>query len=319
MKSRLLILLFLFVGFPLWAQDDEFRVPDSLIAALEQNPKPDMNRVDALANVIDYCNKNRQYQKAQPYIDDLTQISEKLNNGYVKALSHFYAGTLLFNINEYKDALTHLNKGLTLVASLSENERTLTLYARLLNSLGALYGSKSMYFEGYECLSKGLEISKKINNSLLISMLEVNTANVLIQIGRYDEALVLCKKNLTRGTDFQTYRHIGFTVLADVYRHKSFYDSAIVYFDSAFITSATRYDESRCLANRAFLYCDMRDYDNAEHTLKNILDNYKTELVKDVEILTMNRYGFIIGMNPESDSAMIYIDSAISKAKEYNF
>ena len=80
MKSRLLILLFLFVGFPLWAQDDEFRVPDSLIAALEQNPKPDMNRVDALANVIDYCNKNRQYQKAQPYIDDLTQISEKLNN-----------------------------------------------------------------------------------------------------------------------------------------------------------------------------------------------------------------------------------------------
>lgn len=319
MKRPLLILILILASVSGWAQENEFRVPDSLIVEMNRNSKPDMNRVEALANIIDYCNKNRQYQKAQPYIDDLTQISEKIDNEYVIALSYFYKGTLLLNLNEFKDALTYLNKGLIVVSSLPENEKTLTIHARLLNSLGALYNDIRMNAEGYECLSKGLKISEKINDSYLISMLEINTANILNQIGRHDEAIDLCKKNLMSGTDFKTYKHIGFSILADSYKQKYSYDTALIYFDSAFITSATRYDESRCLANRAFLYYDMGDYKNAERALKNILVNYKNELFKDAQILTMNFYGFIIGMNSKSDSALIYIDSAISKAKEYNF
>lgn len=322
MKSLLrsiLFFLFTLLGLPLWAQDDEFRVPDSLVAALEQNPKPDMNRVDVLANIIDYYNKNRQYQKAQPYIDDLAHVADKMNNDYVKAQSYFYQGTILLNRNEFKEALTHLNKGMTLVASLPENERTLTLHTRFLNSLGALYNDMRMYSEGYDCLSRGLELCKNSDNLYLTSMLEINTANTLNQMGRYNEAIDLCKKNLLRGTDFITYKHIVFSILADSYERMSSYDTALIYFDSTFNTSASRYDESRCLTNKAILYYDMGDNDNAKHVLKNILDNYKNELFKDVQILTMNRYGYIIGMDSKSDSAMKYIDSAISKAKEYNF
>lgn len=319
MKRTVIILLLLLAGLPLWAQDDEFRVPDSLMAALEQNPKPDMNRAEALANIIDYSNKNRQHQKAQPYINELAQIADKLNNDYVKAQSFFYQGTILLNRNEYKEALTHLNKGLTLVASLPENERTLTLHARLLNSRGTLYSDIRMNAEGYECFSKGLKISENINDPYLTSMLEINTANILNQIERFDEAIDLCRKNLMRSNDSNTYKHIVFSILAESYKHKSSCDTALMYFDSAFITSATHYDESRCLANRAFLYYDMGDFGSAKHVLKNILDNYKNELFKDAQILTMNCYGYIIGMDSQSDSAMIYIDSAISKAKEYNF
>ena len=84
MKKPLLILIFLLAGVSGLAQEENgFRVPDSLIVEMNRNSKPDMNRVEALANIIDYCNKNRQYQKAQPYIDDLTQISEKFDNEYV--------------------------------------------------------------------------------------------------------------------------------------------------------------------------------------------------------------------------------------------
>lgn len=322
MKSLLrsiLFLLFTLFGLPLWAQDDEFRVPDSLLVALEQNTKPDMKRAEALANIIDYCNKNRQYQKAQPYIDDLTQISEKLNNDYVKAQSYFYQGTLLLDRNEFKESLAFLTKGLLIVSFLPEDVINLKLQAKLFNSLGALYGIKNMNFEGYECLSKGLEICKKIDDNYLTSMLEINSANILNQIGRYDDAIDLCNNYLMNGVVLATNKHIVYSILANSYGWNFSYDTALKYYDSAFITSVTRYDESRCLNNKAVLYFDQGNYENAKNTFRFILDNYRHELYNNTEITTMSYYGYLTGLKTKSDSAIRYIDSAIVKSQEFEF
>ena len=64
--KRLLLIIILMAGGWCWSQETDFTVPDSLLVALEQNPKTDMKRVEALSNIIDYCNKNCQYQMAQP-------------------------------------------------------------------------------------------------------------------------------------------------------------------------------------------------------------------------------------------------------------
>lgn len=320
MKKLLLILMLLLAGVLCLAQEkNEFRVPDSLIVEMNRNSKPDMNRVEALANIIDYCNKNRQYQKAQPYIDDLTQISEKLDNEYVKALSDFYQGTISLNKNDYKEALLYLDKGLNTVSFLPENEKTIRLHARLLNSFGALYCDMRMYAEGFACFSKGLEFCKNINDAYLTSLLEINTANILNQMGRHEETIELCKKNLAHTTDLAISKHIIYLILAESYRQKSPYDITLKYYDSAFSTSATRHDESRCLTNKALLYYNIEDYENSRQTFRFVLDNYRDEMFKDAEILAMGYYGFVLGLESKSDSAMNYIDSAIIKAREYNF
>lgn len=318
MKTILFILLSIFTAFSTMAQKKDFRIPDSLFIKLNENPQQDLDRIEALVEIIDYCNENRQFIKASPYIDEINQISKIIEDDYAKALVYYYKGTQLLHINDYNNALTYLNKGLSFVSSLPQDKKILQIHARIFNSLGALFCDIRMFNEGYEYLLKGLKICEKINDQYLISMIETNMANPLNQIGRYDEAIDLCKKNLNRGVGLTANKHLIYSIISQNYKGKASYDIALKYIDSAFMESVTRYDESCSLTDKAMLYIRKGDYQDAIKTYKYVMENYRKELVKDVEILTLCNYGYLIGLDSMSSIAIRYIDSAILKAKEFN-
>lgn len=318
MKTILFILLSIFTAFSTMAQKKDFRIPDSLFIKLNENPQQDLDRIEALVEIIDYCNENRQFIKASPYIDEINQISKIIEDDYAKALVYYYKGTQLLHINDYNNALTYLNKGLSFVSSLPQDKKILQIHARIFNSLGALFCDIRMFNEGYEYLLKGLKICEKINDQYLISMIETNMANPLNQIGRYDEAIDLCKKNLNRGVGLTANKHLIYSIISQNYKGKASYDIALKYIDSAFMESVTRYDESCSLTDKAMLYIRKGDYQDAIKTYKYVMENYRKELVKDVEILTLCNYGYLIGLDSMSSFAIRYIDSAILKAKEFN-
>ena len=57
MKRLLLIIIILLIGISGWAQDDEFRMPDSLVTKLKEFRKADENRVKALDDCIMFCHE----------------------------------------------------------------------------------------------------------------------------------------------------------------------------------------------------------------------------------------------------------------------
>ena len=300
------------------AQSDEFHIPDSLIWALKENTQQDLKRVGILTDIIEHCNTSREYEQAKPYIDELDRISRKIDNEYLKAIVCFYKGRLMISTNEHNEALTYLNKGLSHASSITQDEKALELQTKILHLIGASFCDIHMYNEGYEYLLKALKISKKINNQYLTSKIEINIANPLNQIGRYDESIELCKKNLTAERGINTHKHIIYSILSHNYKGKASYDIALKYNDSAFMESSTRYDQSLCLTDRAILYTDKGNNQEAIKTYKNVLENYRKEMFKDVEILTLCNYGYLIGLDSMSDIAIKYIDSAILKAKEFD-
>ena len=317
MKKTLLIILLILAGISATAQKDGFHIPDSLLVALEKNPQQDMARVEALTRIIIYYTKNRRIIQAEPYIEEINQISENIDDKYVNALADLYEGNLLFSQDKYQDALMCLKKSLKQVLYLPQNDKTLELEGRILNSLGALFCNMRLYYEGYEYLLKALETCKKINDQYLISVIETNMATPLNQIGRCDEAIALCEKNLTKGVGLTPNRFILYLILSQSYKNKASYDTALIYNDSAFMHAVNRYDESKNLTEQAALYIKKGDNEAAIKTYKYILDNYRNEMFKDAEIIALCDYGYLIGLDSMSDLAISYIDSAIVKAKEF--
>ena len=237
----------------------------------------------------------------------------EIDNDYIKAIVCFYKGRTMISTNEHNEALTYLNKGLSYASSITQDEKALKLQAKIFHSIGASFCDIHMYNEGYEYLLKALKISKQINNQHLISKIEINIANPLNQIGKYDESIELCKKNLVANRGIHTHKHIIYSILSHNYKGKASYDIALKYNDSAFMESATRYDQSLCLTDRAILYTDKGNKQDAIKTYKNVLENYRKEMFKDVEILALCNYGYLIGLDSMSDIAINYIDSAILK------
>lgn len=300
------------------AQNDDFRIPDSLLITLNANPQQDLRRAEILTTIIEFCNINRQSVQAKPYIDELSNISNIISNEYIKANVYFYKGHMMIMTNEHDEALACLKKGLSIASSLPQDNMTLELQAKIFHSIGASFCDIHMYNDGYEYLLKALKISKKINNKYLTSKIEINIANPLNHIGRYDESIELCKKNLVNGVGLNSYKQIVYSILSHNYKGKASYDIALKYNDSAFMKSTTRYEQSLCLTDRAILYTDKGDVQEAIETYKYVLDNYRNEMFKDAEILTLCNYGYLIGLDSISDLAISYIDSAIVKAKEFD-
>lgn len=317
MKKPLLILIFLLAGVSSLAQEENgFRVPDSLIVEMNRNSKPDMNRVEALANIIDYCNKNRKYEKAEPYIDDLMQISESLDNEYVKALLCLYVGTLQVNKNDKEDAYTNLSEGLQKVVTLPVNDKTMEVHVRLLNSFASLYLNQRMCTEGYNCLYSAMEINKKLKNHYIQNILEINMASVLNTMQKYDESTAILNNIITDENVTKSNRHIAYGLLSYCYRQKGDLESSIKYSDLALETSLSRFDESRILSNTGLVYMNFGQYEKALECFRTCVYDYEDEMYEDIQINSLNYYGEVSDLISENDSASFFIDRAILKAKE---
>lgn len=104
MKTHLLIILLILISFPLCAQETDFRVPDSLIILLEENPDPDQKRAEALITILQYLSIERHYFESRPYVEELAVLADELKDPYIKAASDLSTGCLIIETgNDIKD------------------------------------------------------------------------------------------------------------------------------------------------------------------------------------------------------------------------
>lgn len=227
MNPRLLILLFLFVGLPLWAQDDEFRVPDSLMAKLKEFRGTDLKRAKALDDVIMFYFDEHKITDAAGYINDLVDVANNIRDNYWMAKSHYYKSLCAYENYDNTEFLIHINEAQRITETLRENEISQLLLARIYLAKSGVYFRNNLFPECQENIDKGMAIVEKWGFDKQKKAFLVNIGALLMRLEKYDDAIVAFKTNLTESFDLKLVLNI-----ASSYRISQQYDSAFYYADS---------------------------------------------------------------------------------------
>lgn len=230
MKSLLrsiLFLLFTLLSLPLWAQDDEFRVPDSLMAKLKEFRGTDLKRAKALDDVIMFYFDEHKITDAAGYINDLVDVANNIRDNYWMAKSHYYKSLCAYENYDNTEFLIHINEAQRITETLRENEISQLLLARIYLAKSAVYFRNNLFPECQENIDKGMAIVEKWGFDKQKKAFLCNIGALLMRLEKYDDAIVAFKTNLTESFNLKLVLNI-----ASSYRISQQYDSAFYYADS---------------------------------------------------------------------------------------
>lgn len=308
MKTLLLILLLLLAGFPLWAQETDFRVPDSLTAKLREFRKADEARAEALDAYIQFfCNNNRISDVAL-YVNELKHLANDINNCYWIAKSGYYQGMYVMEQYEVSNALKEFNESLKTAETLQEEKRSQLLLAKIYLAQSACLEHLNLYSEAYEQIEKGLKIADENGFHEIKKTLINNEAGILYGLKRYDEALLL-QKNLY-GDGLESKWLIN---LATVYCELKKYDTASFLIDSVLLLAKDDYEKSDILSVKSFIMNNLGKWDESAMCLVEMQDLVPFD--KSRRAVLFMRWGEVFCGKKQYPEALMAIDSAISCAK----
>lgn len=230
MKSLLrsiLFFLFTLLGLPLWAQDDEFRVPDSLIAKLKEFRGTDLKRAKALDDVIMFYFDEHKITDAAGYINDLVDVANNIRDNYWMAKSHYYKSLCAYENYDNTEFLIHINEAQRITETLRENEISQLLLARIYLAKSGVYFRNNLFPECQENIDKGMAIVEKWGFDKQGKAFFGNTGALLMRLEKFDDAIVAFKTILNESFDLKMVLNI-----ASSYRMSQQYDSAFFYADS---------------------------------------------------------------------------------------
>ena len=316
MKKPLLILIFLLAGVSLWAQEDEFRVPDSLAILLEENPEPDLKRAEALITILQYLSIERHYLESKPYVEELSDLADKLKDPYIKAASDLSMGILTIETeDDIKQSFKYINNSFIIASQLPENKKHTTLMARIYNNMGTCYSQLGMEADAYECYIKGLEINDKVHDKRIDYILKMNMLTSFFEMGKYDESIDIGKKTIA-DKEYVYDLHVPYSNIASSYKAKEVFDTALIYFDTAFLYAKSERDKSRCITNIGLTNLSMGNVEEAFDCFSTSLNDYSAVNTSEFEIINMIYLGVIYGMRSELDSALLLLDKGIEMARK---
>lgn len=315
MKYMFTIMLFLFTSLSVFSQKDEFLLDDSLVIMLQNNNKPDTKRADALSKVIEVLIDNRQYHKAQSYINEIVELSDKLNDNYLKALGDYYSGVIFVTQNNFPEAFRYIFESKNIVSTLNKNEKNLKLTINIINSLGGYYYKCNMLPEAYECFQFGIELNKKLNDDDFNIKLLNNMVIIYSALGKHSEAIEISKENLNKTTDpklknnFTIYLHIAYNYVS---LHE--YDSAYRYLDIASRYTVTNDDNAKILIKRGDISYNNEDNFNAIKWYSECIniDKFEEFGIKEAALI---RLGLSYSKISKNDTALMLIDKAIEESR----
>ncbi len=230
MKSLLrsiLFFLFTLLGLPLWAQDDEFRVPDSLMAKLKEFRGTDSKRAKALDDVIMFYFDEHKITDAAGYINDLVDVANSIRDNYWMAKSHYYKSLCAYENYDNTEFLIHINEAQRITETLRENEISQLLLARIYLAKSGVYFRNNLFPECQENIDKGMAIVEKWGFDKQKKAFFGNTGALLMRLEKFDDAIVAFKTILNESFDLKMVLNI-----ASSYRMSQQYDSAFFYADS---------------------------------------------------------------------------------------
>ena len=311
MKSLLrsiLFFLFTLLGLPLWAQDDEFRVPDSLVAKLREFRKTDNARAEALDACLQFYNDNNRIVEAAIYINELKNLANDLNDVYWIAQSKYYQGVYALYKYETSSALKLLNEALKTAETLRENNRSQLLLAKIYLAQSAGFEHLNLNSEAYEQIEKGLEITEKNGFVEIQKTLINNKAGILYSLRRYDEALLLQKNLYGDGLESKWLMN-----LATVYCDLNNYDTAFILIDSVLLLAKNNDEKSDILSVKSFILNNLEKWDESALCLKEMQD--LVLLNKSKQAVLFMRWGEVYCGKKQYSEAIQALDSAIYCAK----
>ena len=316
MKTHLLIILLILISFPLCAQETDFRVPDSLLVLLEENPNPDMKRAEALITILQYLSIERHYFKSRPYVEELAELADELKDPYIKAASDLSIGILTVETeDDIKQSFKYINNAFIIASQLPEKEKNMTLMARIYNNMGACYSQLGMEADAYECYLKGLEINDKVHDKRINYILKMNMLTSFFEMGRYNESIDIGKKTIA-DKEYVYDLHVPYSNIASSYKAKEVFDTALMYFDTAFLYAKSERDKSRCITNIGLTNLSMGNVEEAFDCFRTSQNDYSAVNTSEFEIINMIYLGVIYGMRSELDSALLLLDKGIEMARK---
>lgn len=227
MKKTVIILLLFLAGLPLWAQDDEFCVPDSLIAKLKEFRGTDLTRAKALDDVIMFYFDEHKITNAAGYINDLEDVANNIRDNYWMAKSHYYKALCAYEKYDNAEFFTQVNKALRLTETLRESKDTQLLLARIYLVKSAAFFNNNLLPECQESIDKGFQIAKKYEFQNLKHSFFTNSGALLVRLRKYNDAINVFKENLKYKFELG-----GLLNLASSYGKLQQYDSVFYYADS---------------------------------------------------------------------------------------
>lgn len=316
MKTHLLIILLILISFPLCAQETDFRVPDSLIILLEENPDPDQKRAEALITILQYLSIERHYFESRPYVEELAVLADELKDPYIKAVSDLSIGILTVETeDDIKQSFKYINNAFIIASQLPEKEKNMTLMARIYNNMGACYSQLGMEADAYECYLKGLEINDKVHDKRINYILKMNMLTSFFEMGRYNESIDIGKKTIA-DKEYVYDLHVPYSNIASSYKAKEVFDTALMYFDTAFLYAKSERDKSRCITNIGLTNLSMGNVEEAFDCFRTSQNDYSAVNTSEFEIINMIYLGVIYGMRSELDSALLLLDKGIEMARK---
>ena len=311
MKSLLryiLIILFTLATISAWAQEEDFRVPDSLMAQLKENRGTDLKRAEALDAYIDFCYAKENISQAASYINELEQLSHTLNDNYWIAKSNYFQGVCAFQNGDVGQAFQRLNQALHIAETMVESERTQELLARIYLLQSASYIQVDLLPDAYESVEKGLAITEKYGFKKIQDRLVNNKSSISYAMGDKEESLRFLKELGGQDMELTWAKNIS-----DLYCELGECEVALRLIDSIYQHTETDSERTDVLLTKCFILSRMERWCEAEDCMR-IADSLNVNSLPLRALMHMRWSEVYCGLD-EPKEALQSIDSALILAK----
>lgn len=241
---------------------DALPLPDSLVGKLKEFRKADYQRAEALDACIEFFYEEEKIEDAAPYINELEQLANKLNNRYWLAKSDYYQGLYAYASSNAEEAITRFYHAQCAVETMQENEVSQALLARVCLAQSAAYMSVDLLPDAYESVEKGLAISEQYDFTSTQCKLINNKAALSYSMRNLKESLSLMRTLKNGKTDPKWLKNI-----ADLYCELGYYDSAIILIDSVCTTLQNGEKKADVLLTKSFILNRLERWKESEFCL----------------------------------------------------
>ena len=267
---------------------------DSLKSEIRKLPN-DTIKVLELAKLSKKYSKYKADTSVKLGIEAL-ELSRKVTYKYGEAYSLFILGIDYYYLGEDYDLSIEYLKDAYKIFNLINNE---PYKARVLNSMGESYREKGNFDKAIENYTLSLDISKRIQDSIMLSALYNNIALLYFEIGnRYEQSLEYHKLNLellkkmgNSGSVFSCYINLGL-----VYSKMKDYDQALDYYRQStnYLEENNLYDRLLLVHNLGLIYEKLGKLDLALHNYNEAVSLAKAIGNKNKLIYSLMNIGNVL-------------------------
>lgn len=316
MKRVFCFIALLFFFLQSFSQGSEYVLPDSLQFLLDENVKSNSKRCEALQTVVDAMHEQQQYQASLPYVKELENLSNTLNDDYLKAVCNYYYGAVSWSEDDYDNAFDYLFKAKELAKTLPKNDKSLTLQVRIQIVLGACYLKTMKLPQAYQSLQEGIELNKALGNQYLQFKLDNNLLVTYRYLGLQDEIAAINRKMLANPTYSGYNKYMNYFSMARYYLSKKCYDTTEMYLDTALIYSQKPTFSAWIYLYHGIMENERKAYDKAIVDFDNGLATITEENNLELQSNLLINKGLSHALSRNDDQALALINSGIALAKE---